>query len=180
MNDAKQIYGLMAAFKDHEALLEAAHRTRADGYRRIDAYTPFPVEGLADALGYEEKTVPLLFLVGGIIGGLGGYFMQWYAMSVDYPLRIGGKPLNSWPMFVPITFELTVLISALCGFFGTLALCGFPQPYHPVFNVAEFRRRASRDGFFLCVEAADPKFDLGRTRKFLEQFRPYIIEEVAE
>jgi hypothetical protein len=180
MKDGEQIYGLMAAFNNHEDLLEAAHRAHADGYRRMDAYSPFPVEGLAEALGQKEKIVPLLFLIGGIVGGLGGYFMQWYAMGVDYPLRIGGKPLNSWPMFIPITFELTVLISALFGFFGTLALCGFPEPYHPVFNVAAFRKRAARDGFFLCIEAADPKFDLVQTRRFIEQFRPDSIEEVPE
>src|SRR3954471_12220757 len=174
MTPQAKVYGLIATFKDHEDLLEAAHRVRGDGYRRIDAYSPFPVDGLAEALGHGTTLVPLLFLLGGIIGALGGYFMQWYAMSLDTPLNIGGKPLHSWPMFIPITFEATVLGAALLGFFGTLALCRFPEPYHPVFNLPEFDR-ASRDRFFLCIEARDPKFDVEGTRRFLETLDPYYI-----
>jgi hypothetical protein len=178
MKSERPIYGLMAAFKDEEALLEAAVRAHAEGYRKMDGFSPFPIEGLAQALGRKTKIVPLLFLLGGVTGCAGGYFMQWFAMAVDYPLNVGGRPLHSWPMFIPITFELTVLGSALFGFFGTLALNRFPEPYHPVFNVPEFRDHASRDGFFLCIEAADPKFDLLQTRAFLQKLQPSRIEEV--
>ena len=172
-------YGLMAAFENHEQLLSAARRAHAAGYRRMDGYSPFPVEGLAQALGHQRSGVAFLFLIGGIVGGFGGYLMLWYAMAVDWPMNIGGRPLHSWPMFIPITFELTVLGSALLGFFGTLALCRFPQPYHPVFNVPEFMR-ASRDRFFLCIEAADPTFDPDATWRFLEGLEPCHLAKVEE
>jgi hypothetical protein len=180
VNHQPSLYGLMASFDGQKQLVEAAQRAHANGYRRMDAYSPFPVEGLADALGRKSRGVPLIFLVGGILGCLAGYFMEWFAMAVDYPMNIGGKPLHSWPMFIPISFELTILCSALLGFFGTLALNGFPQPYHPVFNVPEFRDHASRDGFFLCIEASDPQFDLVLTRRFLEELKPWHIAEVEE
>ncbi len=178
MKPGSHLHGLLAAFEDETALLEAAARAHASGYRNMDAYSPFPVEGLTDALGRKPRAVPFLFLAGGVIGCLGGYFLQWYSMGVDYPLNIGGKPLNSWPMFIPITFELTVLCSALAGFFGIMLLNRFPQPYHPVFNVAEFREHASRDRFFLCIEASDPRFDPTQTREFLAGLNSYCIEEV--
>jgi hypothetical protein len=178
MKGGQETYGLLAAFRQKEDLLAAAERVHAHGYRRVDAFSPFPIEGLAEAIGRKTRGVPFLFLAGGVIGCLGGYFMQWYAMGVDYPLDVGGKPLNSWPMFIPITFELTVLCSALAGFFGALLLCRFPEPYHPLFNVEEFRRHASRDRFFLCIEASDPRFDPIRTRSLLEQLNPYEIQEV--
>jgi hypothetical protein len=174
------LYGLLAAFDHHEDLLEAAARAHAAGYRRMDGYSPFAIEGLAEALGRKCRLVPFLFLLGGITGGLGGYFMQWFAMAWDYPLDIGGKPLHTWPMFIPITFELTILGSALLGFFGTLALNHFPQPYHPVFNNQDFRQHASSDGFFLCIEAADPKFDAARTRLFLQKLNARSVQEVEE
>ncbi len=177
MSAANSLYGILAGFEDHEQVLAAAHRAHEAGYRKMDAYTPFPVEELAHALGHKRTRVPLLFLVGGIVGGLGGYFMQAYAMAIDWPLNVGGKPLNSWPMFIPITFELTVLCASLLGFFGTLALCRFPEPYHPVFNVSEFGR-ASRDRFFLCIEAKDPQFDPAGTWKFLESLKPYYLARV--
>ena len=172
-------YGIIAAFEDHEQLLHAARRAHAAGYRKMDAYSPFPIEGLAQALGHKRSGVAFLFLVGGVVGGLGGYFMLWHSMGVDWPMNIGGRPLHSWPMYIPITFELTILCSSLLGFFGTLALCGFPTPYHPVFNVPEFTR-ASRDRFFLCIEAIDPKFDEHTTWSFLEKLEPYHIEKVKE
>ncbi|HTG45340.1 MAG TPA: DUF3341 domain-containing protein [Verrucomicrobiae bacterium] len=178
MKNNPPIHGLMASFQDKDSLLEAATRAHASGYRAMDAYSPFPVEGLAEALGRKPRWVPFLFLAGGACGCLGGYFMQWYAMGVDYPINIGGKPLNSWPMFIPITFELTVLGSALAGFFGVLLLNRFPEPYHPVFNVPDFRQHASRDGFFLCIEAEDPKFDRVETRQFLLRLNPRRVEEV--
>ena len=137
----------------------------------MDAYSPFPVEGLAEALGHEYSPVPLFTLLGGMVGGLGGYFMEWYSMARLYPLNVGGRPHNSWPNFIPVTFELTVLVAALSAFVSMLVLNRLPQPHHPVFNVPEFRR-ASIDRFFLCIEAEDPKFDLNRTRRFLEELSP--------
>src|SRR4051794_39901869 len=168
----------MAEFESHEALVDAARRTHAEGYRRLDAYSPFPVHGLSEALGRRKTRVPLIVLIGGMTGGLGGYFMQWYAMRIDYPFNIGGRPLHSWPAFIPITFELTILCAALSAIIGMLALNRLPEPYHPVFNVPEFRR-ASLDRFFLCVEATDPKFDFVGTRTFLEGLRPESVKEVT-
>ena len=160
-------YGLMAEFENPDALVNATRRAFEAGFRRMDAYTPFPIEGLADALGSHRTHVPLIVLIGGLIGCLGGFYLQYWVHVVDYPLIIGGRPLNSWPAFVPVTFELTILIAALFAFFGLLMLNGLPMPYHPVFNVEQFQL-ASRDRFFLCIEAADPKFDQDGTRRFLE------------
>ena len=171
------LHGLMAEFEDHEQLLEAAKRAYAEGYREMDAYSPFPVEGLAEAIGHEYTAVPLITLIGGIIGGLGGYFMEWIAMARLYPINVGGRPYNSWPNFIPITFELTVLIASLSAFASVLVLNRLPQPHHPVFNVPEFAR-ASIDRFFLCLEATDPHFELQATRRFLETLNPCKVSEV--
>jgi hypothetical protein len=173
----KKLYGLMAEFVEHEEVLAATKRAYAAGFRKMDAYSPFPVEGLAEALGHEWNAVPLITLLGGICGGLGGYFMEWYAMGRLYPLNVGGRPLNSWPNFIPVTFEMTVLIASLSAFIGMLILNKLPQVYHPVFNVPEFRR-ASIDRFFLCIEAKDPKFDLIETRRFLENVNALHVLEV--
>ncbi len=173
------LHGLMAEFEEHEELLEAARRAYSEGYRRMDAYSPFPVEGLAEALGLESSAIPLFTLAGGIIGGLGAYFMEWIAMAKLYPLNVGGRPMNSWPNFIPVTFELTVLIASVSAFVGVFLLCRLPQPNHPVFNVPEFER-ASNDRFFLCIEADDPKFDLSDTRKFLEGLKALKVTEVLE
>ena len=175
----KSLYGLLAEFEEHEQVLAAANRAYAEGYRAMDAYSPFPVEGLAEALGHHTTIVPLLTLLGGIAGGLGGYFMQWYSMGRLYPLNVGGRPLNSWPNFIPITFELTVLIAALSAFVAMLFLNRLPQPHHPVFDVPEFRR-ASIDRFFLCIEARDEKFDRNDTWKFLEGLSPCSLSEVED
>jgi hypothetical protein len=177
--EEKVLHGLIAEFEEHEQLLAAAKRVYAEGYRRMDAFSPFPIEGLADAMGDEYSLVPLLTLGGGIIGGLGGYFMQWVAMSRLYPLNVGGRPLNSWPNFIPITFELTILIGSLSAFVAVLLLNRLPEPHHPVFNVPEFRR-ASIDRFFLCIETSDPKFDPNLTRKFLESLGADKVMEVEE
>src|SRR5437868_6699299 len=142
----------MAEFEEHEQLLEAAEHAYAVGYRRMDAFSPFPIEGLAEVLGHERTLVPFFALVGGMMGGLGAYFMQWYSMGRLYPLNVGGRPLNSWPNFIPVTFELTILIAALSALVAMLAFNRLPQPHHPVFDVPEFRR-ASIDRFFLCIEA---------------------------
>jgi len=174
-----RVYGLMAEFTDHDALLAAAASAFAEGYKRIDAYSPFPITGLAEAIGRPRTIIPLLVLLGGAAGGVGGYFMQWYSMAVDYPLDVGGRPLHSWPAFVPITFELTVLCAALTAFFSVFLLNRLPQPYHPAFNVAAFAQ-ASHDRFFLCIEAVDPKFDPVQTHAFLENLRPAALHEVIE
>ncbi len=171
------LHGVMAEFAEHEQVVAAAERAYAEGYRRMDAYSPFPVEGLAEALGHGYTSVPLFTLLGGIAGGLGGYFMQWYSMGRLYPFNIGERPLNSWPQFIPITFELTILVASLSAFISMLVLNKLPHPNHPVFNVPEFDR-ASRDRFFICIEASDPKFDQEGTRKFLQSLQAERVLEV--
>ena len=171
------IYGLMAEFETPDALVQAARRAFQEGYRRMDAYTPFPVEDLAEAIGFPRSRVALVVLIGGIIGCLGGFYLQYWVHVIDYPVIVGGRPLNSWPAFIPVTFELTILLAALSAFFGVLILNGLPMPYHPVFNVEQFEM-ASRNRFFLCVEAADPKFEIGKTRRFLEGLGAQGVYEV--
>jgi ActD protein len=171
------IYGLMAEFHSPETLLHAAERASQEGFKRMDAYTPFPVEGLAEAIGFRRTRVPLIVLIGGIIGCLGGFFLQYWVAVLDYPLNVGGRPLNSWPAFIPVTFELTILCAALAAFFGVLALNGLPMPYHPVFNVEHFEL-ASRNRFFFCIEAGDPKFDRDGTWRFLESLSPEGVYQV--
>jgi len=177
--EEKALYGLMAEFEEHEQLLHATRQAYAEGYRRMDAFSPFPIEGLAEALGREYTAVPLLTLAGGIIGGLGGYFMEWISMARLYPLNVGGRPYNSWPNFIPITFELTVLIASFSAFVAVFVVNKLPHLHHPVFNVPEFER-ASIDRFFLCIEANDPKFELAQTRKFLEGLKSLKVTEVEE
>ena len=173
------LFGLMAEFEEHEKLLVAARRAYADGYRRMDAYSPFPIDGLAEALGHENSAIPLFTLAGGIVGGLGAYFMEWIAMAKLYPINVGGRPLNSWPNFIPVTFELTILIASVSAFLGVFLLNRLPEPHHPVFNVPEFER-ASCDRFFLCIEADDPKFELIQTRKFLANLAAVKVVEVEQ
>src|SRR3954453_3093396 len=174
---ATRLYGLLAEYKSPEALIEAAEKTYARGYRRIDAYSPFPVEGLAEAIGFHSNRMPLIVLIGGVLGGIGAYFMMWYSAVINYPLNVGGKPLHSWPAFVPITFEVTVLVASLSAVLGMLGLNGLPMPHHPLFYVPDFTR-ASRSRFFLCIQADDPMFDLDETRAFLEDLEPRRILEV--
>lgn len=177
MSKHSSVYGLMAEFTHPEELVEATRRTREAGYSRIDAFTPYPIHDLPDALGFRRNRVPLIVLVGGIVGALTGYLMQYYASAVAYPVNVGGRPLHSWPAFIPVTFEMTVLIAALSAVLGMLALNGLPQPHHPVFNVPKFAL-ASHDRFFLVIEARDPQFDHVRTREFLESLRPQEVFEV--
>jgi hypothetical protein len=174
----EELYGLAAEFEDKAELVRAAERAYARGYRKMDGYTPFPMEGLAKALGKSNR-LPLLILLSGILGGCSAYFMEWFANVVSYPIDIGGRPLHSWPSFIPITFELTVLGAALTAFFFSLGLSGLPKPYHPMFNLQEFER-ASQDRFFLCIEAEDTLFDPGETRAFLESLKPLLVSEVLK
>jgi hypothetical protein len=172
-----RLYGFVAEFDDPTALVGAARKAREGGYRRLDAYSPFPVEELTEALGMRHTKLPLLILLGGIVGCLGGYYMQYYAAVISYPINVGGRPLHSWPMFIPVTFELTILLAALTAVLGMLALNGLPMPYHPLFNVPRFAL-ASRDRFFLCIQAIDPKFDESTTKRFLTELQPVSVEEV--
>jgi hypothetical protein len=173
----ERIYGIMAEFDTPQALVDAAKRTHEAGYNKVDAYSPFPIEGLAEEIGFHYNEVPLVVLIGGIIGGITGYVMQYWMSAVDYPLNIGGKPPHSWPAFIVITFEMTILFAVISAVFGMLALNGLPMPYHPVFNVPRFAL-ASKDRFFLIVFSSDPKYDPAGTRNFLASLQPRSISEV--
>jgi hypothetical protein len=170
-------YGLMAEFDSAQQLVDAAHKAHKAGYQKLDAYTPFPVEGLAEAIGFHKNRVPLVVLIGGLIGGLSGYALQYWVAVITYPTNIGGRPYHSWPSFIIVTFEMTILFAGLSAVFGMLALNGLPMPYHPVFNVAEFRK-ASENKFFLVVFSSDPNYDAARTRSFLQGLAPRMVAEV--
>jgi hypothetical protein len=174
---SENLYGVMAEFAEPEQLLQAARAAYKAGYRKMDAYSPYAIEGVAEALGFHKTKVPLIVLLGGICGAITAYGMQWYSAVIDYPLNVGGRPLHSWPAFVPITFELTVLFAAIAGLVGMLALNGLPRPYHPVFNAPEFRL-ASQTRFFLCIESDDRLFHLDKVHAFLRALAPVKIMEV--
>jgi len=176
MRDAP-IYGLMAEFEDVNEAIVAARRTYAEGYRKIDAYAPFPVEELSEAIGFHKNGVALVCLVGGLLGCTGAYILQWWINTISYPVNIGGRPFHSWPSFIVVTFEMTILFSGLSAVFGMLALNGLPMPYHPNFNVERFAR-ASKDRFFLVIFSSDKKYDPAGTRAFLEGLNPLAVEEV--
>ncbi|HEV2971468.1 MAG TPA: DUF3341 domain-containing protein [Pirellulales bacterium] len=179
MNTEPSLYGLLAEFTDPVALVAATQAAQDEGYRRIEAYTPFPIEELAEIIGFTKTRVPLVVLIGGIVGCVGGFFMQYYACVISYPLNVGGRPIDSWPAFVPITFELTILCAALAAVFGMLGLNRLPMPYHPLFHVPEFAR-ASQDRFFLCIETSDPKFELESAREFLASVGAREVKEVPQ
>jgi len=173
------LYGLMAELATPDALLAAAIAARDKGYRRVEAYSPFPVEGLADAIGFARNRVPLLVLLGGMAGAAAGYFLQWYSAVVAYPINSGGRPLHSWPAFIPVTFELAMLGAALAAVLGMLILNGLPRLIHPVFNAPDFDL-ASRNRFFLCLRTDDDSFDLPGARRFLKDLRPVRVIEVPQ
>src|SRR5215471_13363073 len=177
MAEVHKLYGVMAEFESPTAVVEAARRAYSAGYRRMDAFSPYPIEELTEALGIKHSKLPLIVLIGGISGCLGGYGLCYWVSAMVYPLNIGGRPLHSWPAFIPVTFECTILLAALAAVFGMLALNGLPQPYHPVFNVPRFEL-ATRDKFFLVIQARDPKFDIDRTWDFLETLKPMEITDV--
>jgi len=179
MTNDPLLYGIVAEFDDPKKIIAAARHMSAEGYYRMEAYTPFQVKELSEVITVRRPLMPLIVLTGGIIGGLGGFFMQYYAAAVSYPLNVGGRPLNSWPAFIPITFEMTVLFAALFGFFGVLAINHLPMPYHPMFNARDFDL-ASQARFFLCIEAADPKFDTEATRTLLEGTQALNVSDVKK
>ena len=174
---APTFYGLMAEFEDANALTQAAQRTYDEGYRKMDAYSPFPIEHVWEAMGVHDRPVSFFVLCGGIVGLVAGFGLCYWVSTIAYPLNVGGRPFNSWPSFIPVTFELTILFASFAAVISMLALNGLPMPYHPVFNVPNFAR-ASQDRFFLAIEAADPKFDRRKTFEFLKTLGPREINEV--
>jgi len=178
--DQKSLYGLMAEFDDPTSLVAAARRTQEAGYRKYDSYSPFPIHELFEAMDCNDRRVSRIVLCGGILGGLTGFALQAWVSAVDYPLNIGGRPFISWPMFIPVTFELTILFAAFATMGAWIGLNGLPMPYHPVFNVERFRTKGSQDGFFLAIEAADPKFDRQGTFDFLKTRGAREINEVEK
>jgi len=173
------VWGLMAEFATPSELLTATRRAYSEGFRHLDAYSPFPVHGLDKALGLGKDGVALICLVGGILGGGTAYLLQYWINSIAYPLNIGGRPYHSWPAFIIVTFEMTILFAGIATFVGMLALNGLPMPHHPVFNVERFTA-ASRDRFFLCIQSDDPRFDQENTRRFLESLKPETVMEVPD
>ena len=172
-------YGLVAEFDSATGLMRAAEKARDRGFRLMDAYSPFPVEGLMEALGHRSAVLPWIVLLGGVVGGLGGYLLQYITSVHAYPLNVGGRPLHSWPAFIPVTFECTILGASLSAVFGMLALNGLPRPYHPLFHIERFAL-ASRDRFFLCIRAVDAKYDTAATRQFLEGLGAREVTEVPQ
>lgn len=170
-----RVWGLLAEFGTADGVVDAAHRVHDEGYRRIDAYSPYPIEELSEAIGFHRTKLPLIVFAGGVIGAITGFGLQYWTAVVDYPLNIGGRPLNSWPQFIPITFEMTILVAALTAVLAMLALNGLPRPHHPVFNAPNFKL-ASRDRFFIAIKADDPKYDPRTTREFLESLGGKVVE----
>ena len=170
-------YGLMAEFDNVNDVITAARRVYGAGYRKIDAYSPFPLEELSEAIGFHKNGVALVCLVGGLLGCTGAFTLQWWINTISYPINIGGRPFNSWPSFIIVTFEMTILFSGLSAVFGMLALNGLPMPYHPVFNVPRFEF-ASKDRFFIVIFSSDKNYDATGTRKFLEGLGPISVSEV--
>ena len=176
---APPLYGVMAEFKTADELIEATRKAAEAGYTRMDGYSPFPIGEVADHLGFPRSEIGAIMFIGGVCGATIGFLMQTWVSVVDYPISIAGKPFWSWPQYVPVTWALLVLSASMSGLFGLLALCGLPQPYHPVFNVDRFAR-ATRDRFFLLIEAVDPQFDPAKAKEFLASLHPDDVAEVPE
>ncbi len=174
---AEKLYGLLAEFDGPDELLKAARDAHAAGYRKMDAYSPMPIHDLSESMGYDKHRVPTIVLICAMLGACFGFGLQYWVSVIDFPLNVGGRPLLSWPSFIPVTFELGVLFSAFGALIGMLILNGLPRLYHPVFNVPNFER-ASGDGFFLCIETEDPKFDISETRAFLESLKAKKVDDV--
>ncbi len=170
-------FGVLAEFAEADELVAAAREVHAAGYREVEAYSPLPVEGLAEALGFRRTRMPLVVLVGGIVGCFSGWALQYYTSVIAYPLNVGGRPVNSWPSFIPVIFEMTVLVAALSAVLGMLAMNGLPRPHHPLFGIPQFDR-ATQDRFFLCVLAWDPKFDPQGVREFLQRLGATEVTDV--
>jgi hypothetical protein len=177
---AGRVYGLMAEFETAGGVVSAAKEARRKGFRQMDAFSPFPLEELIHAVGHDRSRLPFLVLLGGIFGAAVGYGLQYWVSVLAYPLNVAGRPLHSWPLFIPVTFEMTILVAAVTAVLGMLAINGLPQPYHPVFNAPRFAEHASTDRFFLCIEATDPLFDLEETRAFLESLGPTEVVDVED
>jgi Protein of unknown function (DUF3341) len=171
------IYGLLAEFDDPASLVRAARRAYESGYRRLDTFSPYPIEEAWEAIGHHDRRLSFIVLCGGVLGMMSGYGLEYWVHAITYPTNIAGKPLNSWPQFIPVTFELTILFAAISAVLGMIVLNGLPMPYHPVFNVPRFEH-ASRDKFFLLVESTDPKFDRDKTLEFLRGLDASEINEV--
>jgi hypothetical protein len=172
------LFGLMAEFGGPRRLIRAIEAAQEAGYTKMEAYTPYPIEEVWEALGQHKSKLPAIVLTGGILGAILGFGLQYWAAVIAYPLNIGGRPLNSWPAFIPITFEVTILVATLFTVLGMFALNGLPHPYHPVFNVERFAL-ASRDRYFLCIGSWDPLFDRDKTAQFLQEQEPSEVSEVA-
>lgn len=180
METRSRIYGVVGEFETPRKIIDAADKARLAGYKNMDAYTPFPVEGLPEAMGLKRSLVPLVTLIGGLLGGLGGFGFQYWVCVISYAENIGGRSLNSWPAFIPVTFEMTVLGASLFAVFGMLAMNKLPQPHHPLFNVDRFQKHASVDSFFLCLQSDDPKFSVSEASKFLKEINAQHISEVED
>ena len=178
-NEGPAVYGVMAEFDTADKLVEATQKATDAGYTLMDGYSPYPVGGVADAMKYEKSEMAPLMFIGGLLGATAGFIMQYWTNGVGYPINVGGRPFMSWPSFIPITFELMVLTTALSGVFGLFISCGLPQPYHPVFHVPQFVR-ASCDRFFLCIEARDPKFEMNAVKDFMNGLQALSVAEVPE
>ena len=174
---APPLYGVVAEFENPSDLVAAARRVYSLGYRRINGYSPYPIEELSEAIGFTHTSLPLIVFIGGLVGGIGGFLMQYYIEVIDYPINVGGKPYNSWPAFIPITFEMTVLVAAFSAVLGMLVLNKLPQPYHPVFNLPNFAM-ATRDRFFLAIEANDPKFHHAEVIELLKSLNALEVNDV--
>ncbi len=173
------VYGMTAEFETPEALMDAAEAARLAGFKKMDAYSPFPIHGLSEAIGFRSVAVPYLVFFGGLCGTFTGFTLEWYTQTIDYPLNVGGKPFDSLPAFIPVAYECTILFAALTAVFGMFALNKLPQPYHSIFNAPGFAR-ASQDRFFLAIEAVDPLYDAEATRTFLMEQNPINVAEVEK